>query len=67
MAMESRILRLVGTAELLLEGNGNGTFQNPVYSNPTVCCEMVAEDINGDGKLDLVRNSDFVPSDARRR
>ena len=43
-----------------LKGNGNGTFQNPVYSNPTMCCVMLAEDINGDGKLDLVNNTDGV-------
>lgn len=42
-----------------LKGNGNGTFQNPVYSNSTMsfCCQMFAEDVNGDGKLDLVNNS----------
>ena len=44
----------------ILEGNSNGTFQNPVYSNPTTCCGMVAEGINRDGKLDLVSNSDGV-------
>jgi len=45
-----------------LKGNGNGTFQNPVYSNAFIlfCCEMKAEDINGDGKLDLVSNSDNI-------
>ena len=42
-----------------LKGNGNGTFQSPVYSNSTMsfCCQMFAEDVNGDGKLDLVNNS----------
>jgi hypothetical protein len=39
-----------------LQGNGDGTFQNPVYSSPAnaFCCQLATEDINGDGKLDLV-------------
>jgi hypothetical protein len=38
-----------------LAGNGDGTFQNPVYSNPSFqfMGRMVAGDFNGDGKLDL--------------
>jgi hypothetical protein len=51
---------VVGTYDgvAFLQGNGNGTFQSPVYSNPAIqfCCPMAAEDINGDGKLDLVNN-----------
>jgi hypothetical protein len=39
-----------------LVGNGDGTFQNPIYSDSTfqLCCQLVASDIGGDGKLDLV-------------
>ena len=39
-----------------LAGNGDGTFQNPTYSDSTLqfCCQLVASDISGDGKLDLV-------------
>jgi hypothetical protein len=42
-----------------LKGNGDGTFQNPIYSDPTslLCCQILAGDLNGDGKLDLVNNS----------
>jgi hypothetical protein len=42
-----------------LKGNGKGTFQNPVYSNSTIqfCCQMVAGDVNGDGKLDLINDA----------
>jgi FG-GAP-like repeat len=37
-------------------GNGDGTFQPPVvaYSTPVSVLSMVATDVNGDGKLDLV-------------
>jgi hypothetical protein len=40
----------------LLQGNGDGTFQSPVYSNSTIqfCCQMVAADVNHDGKPDLI-------------
>jgi FG-GAP-like repeat len=39
-----------------LKGNGDGTFQTPIYSDPTSLLgyEILAEDVNGDGKLDLV-------------
>lgn len=41
-----------------LKGNGDGTFQNPVYSNTTL--QMfgfdVGADVNGDGEPDLVNN-----------
>jgi hypothetical protein len=39
-----------------LVGNGDGTFQNPIYSDSTfqLCCQLVANDVSGDGKLDLV-------------
>jgi len=41
-----------------LKGYGNGTFENPVYSESSVllCCQLLAEDVNGDGKLDLINN-----------
>lgn len=49
---------VVGTYDgiAFLAGNGDGTFQNPVYSNPAFqfCCQLVAIDVSGDGKLDLV-------------
>ena len=34
-----------------LVGNGNGTFQNPIYSDSTfqLCCQLVASDVSGDG------------------
>jgi FG-GAP-like repeat len=37
-------------------GNGDGTFQAPVpaYSTPVAIGSIVAVDVNGDGKLDLV-------------
>jgi hypothetical protein len=38
-------------------GNGDGTFQNPVYySTSYYGGTVVAADVNGDGKLDLVTN-----------
>jgi PPE-repeat protein len=39
-----------------LVGNGEGTFQNPIYSDSTfqLCGQLVASDVSGDGKLDLV-------------
>jgi hypothetical protein len=42
-----------------LHGNGDGTFQTPIYSDPSplLCCQILAEDLNGDGKLDLVNNA----------
>jgi len=45
-----------------LKGNGNGTFQNPVYSESSVllCCRLLAEDVNGDGRLDLIDNGVFA-------
>jgi hypothetical protein len=41
-----------------LKGNGDGSFQNPVYSNSTFlfCCQIRAGDVTGDGKVDLVTN-----------
>jgi len=38
----------------ILAGNGDGTFQAPTLSIPNVSGTMVAADLNGDGKLDLV-------------
>jgi FG-GAP-like repeat len=36
-------------------GNGDGTFQNPVVSNPNIPYSLgVVGDCNGDGKLDLI-------------
>ena len=45
-----------------LKGNGDGTFQNPVYSvfASLFGGEFQAEDVNGDGKLDLVSTGVFV-------
>jgi hypothetical protein len=38
-------------------GNGDGTFQNPVYYRPLYYGDAVATaDVNGDGKLDLITN-----------
>jgi len=39
-----------------LAANGDGTFQDPIYSDSTfqLCCQLVASDVSGDGKLDLV-------------
>jgi FG-GAP-like repeat len=39
-----------------LAGNGDGTFQSPTYSDSALqfCCQLVASDVSGDGKLDLV-------------
>jgi hypothetical protein len=41
-----------------LKGNGDGSFQNPVYSNSTLefCCQISAGDVTGGGKVDLVTN-----------
>ena len=38
----------------ILAGNGDGTFQAPTLSIPNVSGTLAAEDLNGDGKLDLV-------------
>ena len=45
-----------------LKGNGDGTFQNPVYSvfASLFGGEFQVEDVNGDGKLDLVSTGVFV-------
>lgn len=37
-----------------LAGNGNGTFQTPTLAIPNIYGAMVAEDVNGDGKTDLI-------------
>jgi hypothetical protein len=38
-----------------LQGNGNGTFQPPVNTfSPEIVSAIIAADLNGDGKLDLV-------------
>ncbi len=43
----------------LFEGNGDGTFQSPIYSNTAFNFSgyLVAGDFNGDGKTDLLANS----------
>jgi hypothetical protein len=45
----------IGGEVAVLLGNGNGTFQNPTdYSlNAGIAGGVTAEDVNGDGKLDL--------------
>lgn len=49
-----------GTDEVgLLEGNGNGTFQNPLLINTTVSTSIIAAaDFDKDGNLDLVEASE---------
>ena len=45
-----------GDGKAFLAANGDGTFQDPIYSDSTfhLCCQLVASDVSGDGKLDLV-------------
>ena len=48
----------------ILAGNGDGTFQAPVaaIANSAFFSQLVAADLNGDGKLDLVVLSAFGPT-----
>lgn len=45
-----------GTGVAFLKGNGSGSFRGPIYSNSSYpfVGNLVAADISGDGKLDLV-------------
>jgi hypothetical protein len=43
----------------VLLGNGDGTFKAPRFSIPGEASDVVAGDLNGDGKLDLVLAGEF--------
>jgi len=48
-----------GTSVML--GNGDGTFQQPAPYNASLPSWVVAEDMNGDGKIDLVVSDSGAP------
>src|SRR5271167_444854 len=45
----------------LVLGNGDGTFQAPVVALPNVGGQVIAADVNGDGKLDLIMEQPLPP------
>jgi len=55
------IVTAVSDNVVALLGNGNGTFQKPtlVLSNDFGASRILAADLNGDGKLDLVVLNSF--------
>ncbi len=57
---------LVVTNEVALGvmlGNGDGTFQPPVYYGTGFQTWVIAQDLDGDGKVDLVVSNDGLPPD----
>jgi hypothetical protein len=55
------VANVLGSSLSVLLGNGNGTFQPSVYYDTAFPTWIVAQDLNGDGKVDLAASNSGVP------